>query len=113
VTEDAELLRVLADLRTQYLAEAPERLSTLRNALQCACAGDAEGLPELRLLLHRLAGSGGSYGLQAVTEAARAAEHEVYALQDSPPPLTAGDAAHLSDLIEEVAAAFREAGAAV
>lgn len=113
MTDDAELMRVLAGLREQYLAEAPERLAALRDAVDRARTGDDAALPELRLLLHRLAGSGGSYGLQAVTDAARAAEQEVHGLLGSPSPLPMNDATRLLDLVERVAIAFRASGAAV
>ena len=111
MSEDAELLRVLAGLRIQYLAEAPTRLADLRSALARVAAGDAPALGELRQLLHRLAGSGGSYGLQDVTEAARAGELALYQIQQRGIPPTDQDVNLLSSLIEGVASAFRDAGA--
>ncbi len=112
MSEDADLLRVLAGLRAQYLAESPERLAGLQAALARVRAGDAAALADLRLLLHRLAGSGGSYGLQAVTDAARAGELVAYQLLDRGGHLSAADADRLAELLEGVANAFRESGAA-
>jgi chemotaxis protein histidine kinase CheA len=111
MSEDAELLRVLAGLRAQYLAEAPARLADLRSTLARAATGDAPALGELRQLLHRLAGSGGSYGLHEVTEAARAGELAIYQIQQREKPPTDADVRLLSSLVERVATAFRDAGA--
>jgi HPt (histidine-containing phosphotransfer) domain-containing protein len=111
MSDDAELLKILAGLRAQYLREAPERLSQLRATLAQARCGDGAALAELRLQLHRLAGSGGSYGLQDVTDTARRAEHVARELLDAGATLAPEDIERLQLLVEAVGAAFREAGA--
>lgn len=111
MSEDADLLKILAGLRAQYLAEAPERMANLGSALARARSGEAGALAEVRLLLHRLAGSGGSYGLQSVTDTARIAEHVAYELLDRGEPVAPDDADRLAALIDGVRTAFREAGA--
>jgi HPt (histidine-containing phosphotransfer) domain-containing protein len=103
----AELERVLADLRRQYLHEAPERLAELRGALARAGAGSDAALKELRLLFHRLAGSGGSYGLDDVTASARAGEQLAYQLEQRGGRVSDADVEALTTRIGEVAAAFR------
>jgi len=111
MTEDPQLLRVLANLRARYLAEASGRVADLRAALARVEQGDQAGLGELRQLLHRLAGSGGAYGLQAVTDSARAAEIAVRAIQERGSPPGAFELSSLADQIGSVGAAFGEAGA--
>ncbi len=113
MSEDAELLRTLAALREQYVAEAPSRLAALDAAFARARSGDPAALGELRQLLHRLAGSGGAYGLQAVTDTARAGEIAVHALLERSIPVTDDDMRIVADHLAAVAAAFREAGANV
>lgn len=113
MSEDAELLRVLAGLRVQYLAEAPGRIADLESALAGSANGDPGSLAQLRQLLHRLAGSGGAYGLQAVTDTARAGELAVRALQEQATPPTPAELAALATHVAAVAQAFREAGATV
>lgn len=112
MNEDRDLQRILTGLRAQYLAEAPGRIADLRAVLGRVRGGDGSALGELRLLLHRLAGSGGSYGLQAVTDTARSAEHAVYELMDRAAPVSDRDTERMSTLVDAVALAFREAGAA-
>lgn len=103
---DAALRRALAALRREYLDEAPRRLSEMWSAFARAGQGDRAALADLETLFHRLAGTGGAYGLPAVTDAARGGEvavHDVLAVAGPP------DAAALSalrDHIQNVADAF-------
>ena len=111
MTGDAELQRVLAQLRRQYIDEAPARLAELRAALSRAREGDLAALGDLRQLLHRLAGSGGSYGLDAVTEQARAGEAIAYAIaQRGGAPPSPAELGRLEERIQGVGRAFQEAG---
>ncbi|MGQ0701796.1 MAG: diguanylate cyclase domain-containing protein [Gemmatimonadales bacterium] len=96
---------ILEQLRREYLAEAPARLSELRKDLAAARAGESDALASLKSRFHKLAGSGGSYGFPAITEAARAGEHwllEHTAQSDE-------DYLLLGAMIGRVAAAFDEA----
>jgi chemotaxis protein histidine kinase CheA len=113
VSDDAELLRTLAALREQYVAEAPGRLAALAAAFERARSGDLAALDELRQLLHRLAGSGGAYGLQAVTDTARAGELAAHSLLQQNTPIASEDARVLAEHLAAVAAAFRAAGASL
>lgn len=112
MSEDPELLRVLAGLRAQYLHEAPGRIAGLEATLG-RLSDDPDALAELRQLLHRLAGSGGAYGLQAVTDTARAGELAVRSLQERGTPPSAEERSALGAHVAAVAQAFREAGAAL
>ena len=105
----AELERVLAELRRQYLREAPERLAELRGALARAGAGSHVALKELRLLFHRLAGSGGSYGLDAVTASARSGERIAFEVEGRGGPVSDADVESLAACIAQLAEAFRAA----
>jgi HPt (histidine-containing phosphotransfer) domain-containing protein len=107
---DEELLRTLAALRAQYVAEAPARIEALRDATRRIAGGDRGAVGELRHLLHKLAGSGGAYGLQAVTDSARVGELRAHELEATNAPPSPDDAARLAELVEAVASAFRDAG---
>ena len=108
---DRRLQEVLAQLGRQYLAEAPQRLAELRGTLEKVRTGDAAALVELRLLLHPLAGSGGSYGFDAVTERARAGELMAADLTQRGGAPAAADLARLEAAIAALAEAFRDAAA--
>ena len=64
------------ELQREYLDELPRSLAELRAALVAFSRGE-DTLPALKTGLHRLAGSGGSYGFPEISEIARAAEHFV------------------------------------
>jgi HPt (histidine-containing phosphotransfer) domain-containing protein len=71
-----ELAAELAKLSAEYRVTLATRLDAL-DALASALAGgqaDAAGLKELRRALHTIAGSAKTFGLPAVSEAARAGE---------------------------------------
>lgn len=61
-------------LRREYLSEAPALLVELRKDLAAARAGEPDAQASLKSRFHKLAGSGGSYGFPAITEAARTGE---------------------------------------
>lgn len=92
-------------LRREYLVEAPARLGELRKDLAAIRAGEPEALESLKSRFHRLAGSGGSYGFPAISEASREAEDW---LGKHPNPDDNGFA-FLGVAIGRVAAAFDEA----
>ena len=61
-------------LRLEYLASLPARLDELRSDVASWKAGDTDALSSLKVRLHRLAGSGGSYGFVQLSSLARDAE---------------------------------------
>lgn len=108
-SDDPELERVLLRLRAQYLAEAPGRLVELSNALERWRAGDRQAPSELAEMLHRLAGSGGLHGLDAVTDRARAAEQAVHALASRKEAPTREDFDLVASHLRLITDAFAEA----
>jgi HPt (histidine-containing phosphotransfer) domain-containing protein len=106
---DGVLERVLKALRAQYVAEAPERMRELWIELDRARQGNRQALGQLRHLLHRLAGSGGSYGLDKVTERSRAGELLAKDLLAGEADLSQEALDQLRSHIEALAAAFEEA----
>ena len=106
-----ELAAALRELRAEYLADSTQRLGELWSALKRVQNGDADALPSLRVLVHRLAGSGGGYGLPEVSTTARAADDRCRSLIDGGVPPTAADVNQLRVLIQGVADAFARAKA--
>jgi len=99
----------LRRLRTAYLDESPARIAELEAQLARAGGGDAGAFAELARLLHRLAGSGGSYGIAGVTEAARAGEHLAERLAQPSAGAPPAELAALREHVAVVAAAFEHA----
>ncbi len=62
------------ELRTEYLASLPGRLEELRADVAGLRSGKPEATAALKVRLHRLAGSGGSYGFVQLSSLAREAE---------------------------------------
>jgi HPt (histidine-containing phosphotransfer) domain-containing protein len=104
VTGDLE--RVLRELRATYIAESPQRLAEVEAALSRVEQGEREASAELARLLHRLAGSGGSYGLPAVTSAARAAEALASDIATSVSAPAPDEIRALRESVGEIAGAF-------
>lgn len=96
-------------LRAEYLAESPERVRELSEALGRLRAKDAAALADLQRYFHRLAGSGGSYGFPLITDCSRAAELAVSRLASKGRPLVREDFAALEQSILGVTDAFRDA----
>ena len=76
-SDDDPLFLALRALRAEYLADAPERVAELWSAFDRMQNGDGEATQILRTLVHRLAGSGGAYGVPDVTLHARSAEQSI------------------------------------
>lgn len=106
------LAEALKGLRREYLAEAPARVAEIRALLVTALAGDRAALDLLRRALHKLAGSGGSYGFAEVSAASRGGEQVARRLLDSGAALAAADGAALADAVDAVDRAFAQARAA-
>ncbi len=109
MTGDDPLIQALRALRAEYLAEAPQRLAELRAVLAEAISGKTDALEHLARLFHKLAGSGGSYGLPVITEHARAGEQDARNLLSSGTSLSPSDAARLTAHVAGVEQAFAEA----
>jgi diguanylate cyclase (GGDEF)-like protein len=93
----------LAELRREYLFEAPGRLAELRKDVAAFRAGEADAGQSLVRRFHRLAGSGGSYGFPDISALAR--EGERWLSQD--PAALGGDlVARLDRLVDRLAQAF-------
>lgn len=106
---DDELTRRLAALRETYLAESPRRVAELWTAFARVQTGELAAVDDLCGLFHRLAGSGGSYGLMEVTELARAGEQSAYALKTAQRAPTASESDELRARIQKLADAFAAA----
>lgn len=92
------------ELRREYLASLPARLDEIRSDVAGFRAGMPAAAVSLRTRLHRLAGSGGSYGFSDLSNAARQAEQW---LSGDPSP---ADAPQLERLLERLSEAVGEAG---
>jgi chemotaxis protein histidine kinase CheA len=106
---DPNLQAILRELRRQYLAESEARLGELRDDLTRLRRHEPDALEQLRRRLHKLAGSGGSYGLPGVTDASRAGERAAQHLLEAGTPPSEADVAELEALVRQVTAAFAEA----
>lgn len=101
---------VLKGLRRDYLKESSARVTELRELMAAVESG--AGPDALRRALHRLAGSGGSYGFDEVSRSSRAGEQVARRLTETGAAPTAEDFAALRGAVEEVARLFDEARAA-
>ncbi len=97
------------ELRREYLAEAPARLSEIRKDLAAWAAGEADATGSLKIRFHRLAGSGGSYGFPDISALARTTERWLVA---NPVPDPAG-VTHLESALTELASIFDSGAAAL
>lgn len=101
--------RQLHELRREYLADSPKRLTELRALGARLAGGDGTALAECQQAFHRLAGSGGSYGFPLVSTRSREGEHLVQRLASDGSSLQAEDIAAIEACIDGVARAFEEA----
>ena len=67
------LTETLNTLRREYLAESPARVLELRKDYAAILAGERDAAASLKGRLHKLAGSGGSYGYPEISDLARRA----------------------------------------
>src|SRR5512143_603303 len=96
----------LAELRREYLFEAPGRLAELRKDVAAFRAGETDAVPSLVQRFHRLAGSGGSYGFSEISEIARGGEHW---LRHDPPAPGEVASVRLEEMVDRLANAFDSA----
>ncbi|MEO8450189.1 MAG: Hpt domain-containing protein [Gemmatimonadota bacterium] len=97
------------ELRREYLAEAAVRLAELRMDLAALRAGDPGAAQALKGRVHRLAGSGGSYGFPLVSQVSR----ETEALIASNPTPDAAVLDSLDQAVVRLADAFDAAAESV
>ena len=100
---DSSLDSAFLELQREYLAAMPARLDELRTDLDGLRQGSTAAVGSLKARLHRLAGSGGSFGFQELSALAREAERWIAAHPAE------GDAADLSAIVERLAAVVRTA----
>ena len=74
MSEIDPLEEAMAALRREYLGEAPLRMMELRKDYAAVLAGETGAAESLKGRLHKLVGSGGSYGFPDISEHARSAE---------------------------------------
>ena len=88
------------ELQREYLSTMPARLGELRSDVAEFREGHRNAVDSLKTRLHRLAGSGGSYGFLAVSSIAREAEHWL-----ARNPLS-GESDQLAAIIDQLARAI-------
>lgn len=106
------LAEVMRGLRRDYLKGAPQRLDEISALLRSLENGDAASLDQLRRALHKLAGSGGSYGFDEISKTARAGEHLAKALLDKGGAPAEADVAELARHVGNLIVATQAAIAA-
>ena len=89
-------------LRLEYLASMPERLEELRSDVRAFRTGNPATEASLKVRLHRLAGSGGSYGFVQLSSIVREMERW---LASHPAP---SEAEQLAQMVERIAKAVEE-----
>jgi diguanylate cyclase (GGDEF)-like protein len=95
------------ELQREYLSTMPVRLDELRSDIEEFRAGHRNAADSLKTRLHRLAGSGGSYGFLDLSSIAREAEHW---LARNPP---SGEAEQLAAIVDRLARAVAVAEAEI
>jgi HPt (histidine-containing phosphotransfer) domain-containing protein len=73
-------------LRREWRGQLPQRLQEIQSKLAAcrAAPDDTEGLRDLHRMLHTLAGSAGTFGLDALGARAREIEHAIDPLLEQP-----------------------------
>ena len=97
----------LQELQREYLSTMPARLDELRSDVAEFGAGRRGAADSLKTRLHRLAGSGGSYGFLELSSIAREAEH--WLARDPP----SAEASQLAAIVDRLAKAVGVAEAAI
>jgi HPt (histidine-containing phosphotransfer) domain-containing protein len=102
MNEADDLAAALAELAAEYRTNLTSRLDALEalTAELAAGQGDAGRIQDLRRELHTIAGSAKTFGLPAVTDAARAGEHVLDPLCDAGKAPGVAEWAALKTLLE-------------
>jgi diguanylate cyclase (GGDEF)-like protein len=95
----------LLELQRGYLAAMPARLAELRSDIATLSKGGTEATGSLKARLHRLAGSGGSFGFLDLSAIAREAEQYLASHPD------VGEANGLAPIMDRLEEAVRRADA--
>ncbi len=93
----------LAELRREYLFDAPGRLADLRKDVAAFRAGESDAVLSLTRRFHKLSGSGGSYGFPEISELARSGERWLKAETPAPSEVAG---ARLDEIVDRLVAAF-------
>ena len=99
--------RALQELQREYLSSMPARMNELSSDIAEFREGHQAAADSLKVRLHRLAGTGGSYGFQQLTAIAREAEQW---LARNPAP---GDTDQLTAIVDRLARAIDSAAAEI
>ena len=89
----------LAALKAEYAASLPGKVDQLAELVESVATGNPAALAELRTRAHRLRGTAGSYGFDAIGRAAGLLEEAVKAVVAGTEPL---DPQALRDLLDAV-----------
>jgi HPt (histidine-containing phosphotransfer) domain-containing protein len=102
VADPEELARMLAEMQAEYRLALPMKLAEIEDLWRGAVAGKATAVKfeELSRLAHPIAGSAGTFGLMAVSAAARALEVALAPLCGHEAATTPGDVDRIGSLIE-------------
>jgi diguanylate cyclase (GGDEF)-like protein len=93
----------LLELQREYLSSMPARLAELREDIVALGQGATDAAGSLRTRLHRLAGSGGSYGFSDLSAIAREGERWLTAHS------TGGNPSGLASIVERLETAVKAA----
>ena len=102
--------RKIEDLRRQYRQRLPSEIETTRQ-LYAEFLASNDGLKELRelhVVVHRIAGSGATFGFPAISESARALEHLLGELLETK-KIGADNHAEIADLLASLGNSIRSA----
>ncbi len=81
MTDQQQLLEKLQELQQDYIATLPADIQSLQSLLGELQNADTSRAPHILTtmhhLLHRMAGSSGSFGLTALSEQARELDHRI------------------------------------
>lgn len=80
----AELEASFRALQADYLGTLPERIVALRTAVASGKTGDKAGLEEARRIFHQVRGTGASFGMPELTDAAARGETALIELARDP-----------------------------
>ena len=78
-TADGEMLAAMREARSRFIAAFPLQTVSIEQLIEAVAAGQAAARADLRQLIHRMAGLGGTIGFPTVSERASALEHCVLA----------------------------------
>lgn len=106
---DDALAEALRRLRLEYLAESGQKVAQLWAIFERVEACEPGALSELRQALHKLAGSGGSYGFPEVSSRSREGELTAERFTASAVALGPPQLDELRELLRGVSEAFERA----